>query len=132
MGRHNDSRDNADNIGIYSFVPPAAFIHVRPGTCDTEIGTGYLRRWFAYILFALMFVQRHHKRLWQTIITMSITIFSVWLVRIPLAAYLSSTELGIRGIWLAVVIGFAAGLAASLGYYFSGRWKKAAFRPKQV
>jgi Na+-driven multidrug efflux pump len=68
----------------------------------------------------------------RTIITMSITIFSVWLVRIPLAAYLSSTELGIRGIWLAVVIGFAAGLAASLGYYFSGRWKKAAFRPKQV
>ena len=99
-----------------------------------EIGTGYLRTLgFAYILFALMFVSNGIiNGSGRTIITMSITIFSVWLVRIPLAAYLSSTELGIRGIWLAVVIGFAAGLAASLGYYFSGRWKKAAFRPKQV
>jgi len=63
---------------------------------------------------------------------MSITVLSVWLVRLPLAAVLSSTDLGIKGIWLAVVIGFAVGLAASLCYYFTGRWKKGAFRQKQA
>ncbi|NLH95793.1 MAG: MATE family efflux transporter [Clostridiaceae bacterium] len=99
-----------------------------------DIGAGYLGTLgFAYILFALMFVSNGViNGSGRTIITMSITVLSVWLVRLPLAAVLSSTDLGIKGIWLAVVIGFAVGLAASLCYYFTGRWKKGAFRQKQA
>jgi putative MATE family efflux protein len=99
-----------------------------------DIGTSYLRTLgFAYILFAVMFVSNGViNGSGRTLITMCITVLSVWLVRIPLAALLSSTYLGIRGIWIAVVIGFAVGLAASLIYYFAGRWKNAAFKPRQA
>lgn len=98
-----------------------------------EIGIGYLRTLgFAYILFALMFVSNGViNGSGRTLVTMAITVLSIWLIRIPLAALLSSTSLGINGIWLAVVIGFAVGLAASVVYYFAGRWKKAAFKPRQ-
>ena len=98
-----------------------------------EIGIGYLRTLgFAYILFALMFVSNGViNGSGRTLVTMAITVLSIWLIRIPLAALLSSTSLGINGIWLAVVIGFAVGLTASVGYYFAGRWKKAAFKPRQ-
>jgi len=99
-----------------------------------EIGAGYLGTLgYAYILFAVMFVSNGViNGSGRTLVTMCITVLSVWLVRIPLAAVLSSTGLGIRGIWLAVVIGFAVGLASSLSYYFAGGWKKAAFRPGQA
>lgn len=98
-----------------------------------EIGIGYLRTLgFAYILFALMFVSNGViNGSGRTLVTMAITVLSIWLIRIPLAALLSSTSLGINGIWLAVVIGFAVGLTASVVYYFAGRWKKAAFKPRQ-
>jgi putative MATE family efflux protein len=99
-----------------------------------EIGTTYLRTLgFAYILFAIMFISNGViNGAGRTLVTMAITITSVWLVRVPLAAILSKTELGLRGIWIAVVIGFAIGLSISLIYYFMGRWKKAAFRPSTM
>ncbi len=99
-----------------------------------DIGTGYLRTLgFAYILFAVMFISNGViNGSGSTIITMAITIMSVWLIRVPMAALLSKTALGIRGIWLAIVIGFVVGLSLSLTYYFVGRWKKAAFKPKAV
>jgi putative MATE family efflux protein len=97
-----------------------------------DIGTGYLRTLgFAYILFAVMFVSNGViNGAGKTLITMGITITSIWLVRVPFAAILSKTSLGLRGIWLAIVIGFAVGLSVSLAYYFTGRWKKAAFKPQ--
>ncbi len=97
-----------------------------------DIGTGYLRTLgFAYILFAVMFVSNGViNGAGRTLITMCITITSIWLVRVPAAAILSKTSLGLRGIWLAIAIGFAVGLSVSLAYYFSGAWKKAAFKPQ--
>ena len=45
------------------------------------------------------------------------------LVRVPLAAVLARTSLGISGIWLAIAASYAITTVLSLTYYFSGRWK---------
>ena len=60
----------------------------------------------------------------KTISTMIISFISICVVRIPLAGFLSNTSMGIRGVWYAVVISFAATMINSLLYYFLGRWRK--------
>jgi Na+-driven multidrug efflux pump len=59
-------------------------------------------------------------------ITMTFSLLSLWLIRVPLAWLLSKTSLGIRGIWIAVSLSFAIIRMVSLTYYLSGRWKKSA------
>lgn len=105
------------------------FIH-EPAVLD--IGVGYLRTLgFAYILFAIMFIPNGIiNGAGKTIVTMVFTLVSLWIVRVPLAALLSSTSLGIRGIWLAIDIGFAIGMTASLVYYFMGKWKNISYKAK--
>jgi Na+-driven multidrug efflux pump len=53
---------------------------------------------------------------------MFITLFSLWVIRIPFALVLSK-HFGVNGIWWAIPIGWSMGLAGSLIYYFTGRWK---------
>lgn len=100
----------------------SAFVH-DPAILD--IGVHYL--WIVapgYLFFAVMFVSNGIiNGSGRTMVTMFITLFALWLFRVPLAAYLSHTSLGLRGIWLAMTIGFAASMCMSLAYYFSGRWK---------
>jgi putative MATE family efflux protein len=76
-----------------------------------------------YILFSSMFITGSVPRgAGDTLIPMFITIFSLWLIRIPLAALLSS-RIGTDGIWWAVPIAWGGGCAANVMYYLSGRWK---------
>ncbi|HEX3047188.1 MAG TPA: MATE family efflux transporter [Bacillota bacterium] len=93
-----------------------------------QIGVNYLRIVGAgYIFFGLMFIAIGVVNgAGQTIVTMIFSLLSLWLVRVPLAAYLSRTSLGITGIWIALLISFAVVTGISFLYYFSGRWKKAA------
>jgi len=60
----------------------------------------------------------------NTLVTMFISIFNLWIVRVPLAYYLSNyTALKSKGIWIAMV---ASSLVASLTsyiYFRTGRWK---------
>jgi Na+-driven multidrug efflux pump len=42
---------------------------------------------------------------------------------VPASWLLSSTRLGLNGIWIAVSFSFAVSMTVSLIYYFSGRWK---------
>jgi putative MATE family efflux protein len=99
-----------------------------------DIGVGYLQTLgFAYIFFAIMFIPNGIiNGAGKTIVTMVFTLVSLWAVRVPLAAVLSHTGLGIRGIWLAIDIGFAVGMVISLIYYYMGRWKKESFKIKPV
>ena len=60
----------------------------------------------------------------HTMITMAFTLLSLWLVRVPAAWLLTRTSLGIKGIWVAIVLSFAISMTASLAYYFSGRWRR--------
>ncbi|MDR3602271.1 MAG: MATE family efflux transporter [Desulfosporosinus sp.] len=92
-----------------------------------DIGVTYLRIvGGSYILYAIMYVANGIiNGAGHTIKTMIISLFSLWVIRVPLAAILSKTSMGIIGIWVAIVISYAVVMTISLIYYFSGRWKKA-------
>ena len=77
-----------------------------------------------YILFSTMFVMNGFLRgAGAVIVPMLTTLLSLWLVRIPVALFLSE-RLGVVGIWWAIPIAWAIGLLGSFLYYKSGHWKK--------
>ena len=98
-------------VAIFAFTFPrlilSVFIHHEP---VLAIGVEYLRIVApCYFLFALMFVSAGVVNgAGQTVIPMMLTLISLWLVRVPLAWFLSQrTPLGIKGIWIAMAAGFA-------------------------
>ena len=101
-------------------------------TTNAEVianGSQYLRIvGLSYIPFALMFVITGALRgAGDTIPTMAISITTLWLVRIPLARYLSSLpNLGVQGIWMAIAISSTTGMILARLYYATGRWKNKA------
>ncbi len=77
-----------------------------------------------YIIFSSMFVIGGVMRgAGDTLIPMFITLFSLWFIRIPLAAVLSK-YIGVTGIWWAIPIAWTIGAVFSYTYYRMGRWKK--------
>lgn len=77
-----------------------------------------------YILFTLMFIYNGIMRgAGDTFIPMFFSLISLWLIRIPLAWFLSR-RLGAEGIWWAIPAGWFIGLSLSFGYYKTSRWKK--------
>ena len=76
-----------------------------------------------YLIFAAMFAFNGVMRgAGDTLIPMFITLFALWLIRIP-AAYILSAKMGETGIWWAVPIGWLVGLILSIAYYKTGNWK---------
>ncbi len=79
-----------------------------------------------YIVFAGMFATHGVLRgAGDTIVPMFITLFSLWVLRVP-ASYLLSSTMGPQGIWWGIPIAWIFGLVASFIYYKSGRWKSKA------
>ncbi|MEN8158075.1 MAG: MATE family efflux transporter [Bacteroidota bacterium] len=89
-----------------------------------------------YLLFTGMFVYNGVMRgAGDTIIPMFITLFSLWVIRIPAAVFLSQESinvfglsikgagLGSTGIWWSIPAGWGFGLILSFIYYRTGRWK---------
>lgn len=113
-------------ILVYVFPRPLLMLF----TNDNQIienGTIILKIFgLAYIPFGLMWVFNGIIRgAGDTLITMFFSIFSLWLVRLPLAYYLSKhTPLGSNGIWTAISISMTLSCLISMLYYKSGRWKK--------
>jgi putative MATE family efflux protein len=60
----------------------------------------------------------------KTLITLFFTFLSLWIIRVPCAAFLSHTSLGLNGVWIAIDIGIVVAAGVSLAYYFSGHWKR--------
>ncbi len=89
-------------------------------------GETYLRIVGAsYIFFAIMFVSNGIiNGAGHTVYTTIISLVSVWGVRVWLAGYLSTKMHSEVGIWYALAISFGVAMVLSLGYYFTGRWKK--------
>ena len=89
------------------------------------IGTEYLIIVSSfYVLFSAMFSSNAVMRgAGDTMIPMIITIISLWLIRVP-ASYFLSNLFGEVGIWWALPLTWAIGLALSYSYYKTGRWKK--------
>jgi len=76
-----------------------------------------------YIFFIMMFVLSGVLRgAGATLIPMFLSIFSLWLVRVPLAYFLSS-KYGEIGIWWSIPIAWIVGFFGVLIYYLSGKWK---------
>lgn len=79
-----------------------------------------------YIVFSSMFVIGGVMRgAGDTLIPMFISLLSLWVIRIPIAAVLSA-RIGYLGIWWAIPIAWFMGMVLSFFYYQTGRWKKKA------
>jgi putative MATE family efflux protein len=89
-----------------------------------------------YLLFTAMFTYNGVMRgAGDTLIPMFITLFSLWIVRIPAALFLSregieifgltikGAGMGQSGIWWSIPSGWGIGLVLSYMYYKTGRWK---------
>ncbi len=89
------------------------------------IGTHYLLIVGSfYIIFSTMStISGVMRGAGDTIIPMFFSIFSLWLVRIPLAAWLSG-HFGTDGIWWAMPVAWLIGLVLYVVYYRMGQWKK--------
>jgi putative MATE family efflux protein len=76
-----------------------------------------------YILFTMMFIYTGIMRgAGDTLIPMFFSLISLWLIRIPLAYFLSK-RIGSEGIWWAIPAGWFIGLSLAFLYYKTGRWK---------
>jgi putative MATE family efflux protein len=97
-----------------------------------EIGVRYLLIVSGfYIFFSSMFVIGGVMRgAGDTIVPMFITLFSLWVIRIPIAAFLSN-RIGVDGIWWAIPIAWFMGAVLSYLYYLSGKWKSKAVIKKR-
>ncbi len=79
-----------------------------------------------YFMFTLMFIYNGVMRgAGDTLIPMFFSVISLWIIRIPLAWFLSG-KIGSSGIWWAIPAGWFIGLSLSFLYYKTGRWKKKA------
>jgi len=99
-----------------------------------EIGSHYLVIVGAfYVFFSTMFVVGGVMRgAGDTLIPMFITLFSLWLIRIPMA-WLFSRQVGYIGIWWSIPIAWFVGMSLSYLYYLKGNWKKKVIiRPKPL
>lgn len=76
-----------------------------------------------YLIFNNMFILNGMMRgAGAVVFPMISTIFSLWVVRIPIAMWLSSMW-GEVGIWWSIPIGWSIGLVIVFAYYKSNRWK---------
>jgi putative MATE family efflux protein len=77
-----------------------------------------------YLVFTLMFIFNGIMRgAGDTLIPMFFSLISLWIIRIPLAFFLSG-RMGSQGIWWAIPAGWLIGLTLSFLYYKTGRWKR--------
>jgi len=77
----------------------------------------------ACLIFSAMFIYTGVMRgAGDTLVPMFITLLSLWLVRIPLASFLSNV-MGLDGIWWSLPICWLVGSVCAFLYYRTGRWK---------
>jgi putative MATE family efflux protein len=95
-----------------------------------DLGAGYLSTVArCYVFFAVMFVSNGIiNGSGHTLVATAISLVSLWVVRVPLAIYLSRRMGSIQGVWYAIAISFGVSMLSSLGYYLTGRWRRPVVR----
>jgi putative MATE family efflux protein len=79
-----------------------------------------------YLVFGSMFlVQSVMKGAGDTVIPMFITLFALWIIRIPISYYLSGV-MDTNGIWWGIPIAWVIGYILSFIFYKRGKWKNKA------
>ena len=98
------------------------------------LGADYLRIVGAcYVFFAFMFVSNGIiNGAGHTLVTTVISLVSLWVVRVPVAYWLSRRWGSINGVWYAIAISFGVSMLSSLGYYLSGRWRRPVLKPRAI
>jgi Na+-driven multidrug efflux pump len=88
------------------------------------IGQRYLRIVCSFtVIFSVMFVFNGVMRgAGDTLVPMFITLLALWIIRIPVASFLSD-QIGPDGIWWSIPIAWSVGASCSIIYYRMGRWK---------
>ncbi len=77
-----------------------------------------------YVVFSAMFATHSVMRgAGDTLIPMLITLFSLWVLRVPISHFLS-LHIGTDGIWWGIPIAWCFGFLAAYTYYLTGRWKR--------
>ncbi len=77
-----------------------------------------------YLIFSTLFIFGGVMRgAGDTIVPMIFTLISLWVIRIPVAYFLSDA-IGVDGIWWASPIGWFTGMLGLMIYYSTGNWKK--------
>jgi len=85
-----------------------------------------------YLAFNAMFIIGGVMRgAGDTLIPMFFSLFSLWIIRIPLA-YFMSKHFGVVGIWWAIPVAWCIGVCTTTLYYRTGRWKKKAIIKQHV
>lgn len=113
------------SILVFGLAPWLMLVFTRDPAVQNA-GVSFLRTVsLSYVPVALLFAFNGVMRgAGDTLPAMLISVASLWLIRLPLAAYLSATALGAFGIWIAIVASSVVGSILSAGYYCSGRWKQ--------
>lgn len=95
-----------------------------PDVAVIEIGSRYLVIVsLFYILFSGMFIINGMLRgAGAVIFPMVSTFIALWGIRVPMA-WILTEYIGIDGVSWSIVVGWGLGLAMSLWYYLSGRWR---------
>ena len=122
-------------ISILCITFPKGIMHAFVKDMEViQIGVDYLRIVGAgYIFFSVFYISNGIiNGAGKTLPTMILSFISLCLVRVPLAGFLSSTRFGIHGIWIAIVISFAASTINSLVYYRYGKWRRVISCGKQT
>ncbi len=91
-----------------------------------RIGISYLRIIGAsYIFMAVLFVGNGVLNgAGHTLATTLIALVSLWVVRVPLAAYLTARMGRVEGVWWAMAASSVASMLVSMGCYYAGLWKR--------
>jgi putative MATE family efflux protein len=99
------------------FTPEAAVL---------DIGVGYLRIvGSCYIFFAIMFVTNGIiNGSGHTLVTTFISLLSLWVIRVPVADWLSRRMNSIDGVWYAMAGSFGVSMVVSFAYYLTGHWRR--------
>lgn len=124
-------------ITIVVLIFPGQLLSIFGIANDAEvlsIGKTYLRIVsLSYMFYAIMYMLTGIiNGAGHTVITMVFSILSIWLVRILLAIILSGTALGLKGIWIAIVVSNVILMLANLIYYFTGKWKKEVIKHDEI
>ncbi|HEY0097148.1 MAG TPA: MATE family efflux transporter, partial [Archangium sp.] len=85
-----------------------------------------------YVLFALIFVSNGIiNGAGHTLTTTLFTLLSLWVVRVPVAWWLSRRMGSVTGVWYAISLSFVVSLVVSMAYYASGRWMRSLVKKPQ-
>lgn len=86
------------------------------------VGVDYFRIvGYAYLFISLMFVANGIiNGAGKTFISFILSFVSICIVRIPLAGFMQHTSMGIKGIWIALIISYTISVALFMTYYLRG------------